>query len=62
MVVYFAEKRFALKRKKDRSTLLLPMKTQIYFIPKTSIKTGITITRKETKPEKETNSKNGNTM
>jgi hypothetical protein len=36
--------------------------SQLTDIPKTSIKTGTTITRKETKPEKETNSKNGNTM
>jgi hypothetical protein len=36
--------------------------SQLTDIPKTSIKTGTTITRKETKPEKETNSKNGNAM
>ena len=36
--------------------------SQLTDIPKTSIKTETTITRKETKPKKETNSKNGNTM
>ena len=36
--------------------------SQLTDIPKTSIKTGTTITRKETKPEMETNSKNGNAM
>jgi hypothetical protein len=32
------------------------------LIKRDSVTTGTTITRKETKPEKETNSKNGNTM
>jgi len=46
----------------ERTIFLFP-NYLVTDIPKTSIKTGTTIiTRKETKPEKETNSINGNTM